>query len=216
MADVEPKLSFKELLAIQLAPHDAENIARVERFCHAIIENQLSMSSRLKQGVLKTGTKIFEKGVSIAKFGLNLFSSKKAGPSETPVEGAAAADDGRAGALEERDEQRVELKWVMVYQVLHKMLEAVGFHEVASSEHTFSLDRLVLKEVLEGKDPQIIRHLLVYAQENPAKPHIAQEKLFQCLMESVKTFWLDDSDKTSLEKNFFIYHMFAKCVLDLL
>ena len=63
----------------------------------------------------------------------------------------------------------------MVYNTLHKMLGLLGYQgEVTlfpndddDEAPKFSLDKLVLKELLEGKDPQIIRHLLVYAAENP-------------------------------------------------
>ena len=33
----------------------------------------------------------------------------------------------------------------------------------------------MMKEVLEGRDPHVIKHLLVYAAENPSKPHIGKD-----------------------------------------
>ena len=85
-----------------------------------------------------------------------------------------------------------------------------------SDARYFSLDEIVIKEVLEGRDPQVIRHLLQHASENPTTPHIAYEELFTGLMGNIKAFYTDDSDKTCLEKNFFVFHSFAKGVLDLL
>ena len=73
-----------------------------------------------------------------------------------------------------------------------------------------------MKEVLKGRDPQVIRHLLQHAAESPATPHIAYEQLFTSLMGNIRAFYTEDSDKTCLEKNFFVFHSFAKGVLDLL
>ena len=64
-----------------MAPKNRVNAKKIENFCHQIIQSQLSMTSRLKQGVLnigkRAGTKILEKGLDIAKFGFNLFSMSK-------------------------------------------------------------------------------------------------------------------------------------------
>lgn len=131
--------------------------------------------------------------------------------------------------MEEKDEpeQKTELKWVMVYQILHRLLQLIGYEgrvpldspgSDASDEcdRYFSLDEIVMKEVLLGRDPQVIRHLLQHSAAEPDTPHIAYEELFSSLMGNIKAFYLDDSEKTCLEKNFFVFHSFAKGVLDLL
>ncbi len=188
------------------------------------------MTSRLKQGVVslgvRTGTKLFEKGKDIAKFGFNLFSTKKAEDSESQDDAQSSRtdrSDSSQNSAEPKTEPKTELKWVIVYQTLHKMLATLGYEkeiQLESFEYeavaTFSLDKLVLREILESRDPQIIRHLLIYAEENPTQPHIAKEHLFNCLIDSVKAFYQEDSDKTCLQKNFFVFHSFAKGVLDLL
>ena len=47
----------------------------------------------------------------------------------------------------------------------------------------------MMQEVLVSRDPQVIRHLLIYAAENPSEPHIAKDALFNNLMNSVKQFY---------------------------
>lgn len=121
----------------------------------------------------------------------------------------------------------MELRWVLVYQVLHKLLSAIGYGneiilEPAPAQRSdgepriFCLDDIFMKEVISGRDPQVIRHLLQHAAEEPTTPHISLEHLFSSLIGSIKTFYLEDGDKTSLEKNFFVFHCYAKGVLDLL
>ena len=111
--------------------------------------------------------------------------------------------------------------------MLHKLLSAIGYGEEIILEpgsaiksedepRKFCLDDIFMKEVISGRDPQVIRHLLQHAAEEPTTPHISTEHLFSSLIGSVKTFYLDDGDKTSLEKNFFVFHSYAKGVLDLL
>ena len=52
-----------------------------------------------------------------------------------------------------------------MYQVLYKMLATLGYDKEIQIDQdlTFSLDKLVLREILENRDPQVIRHLLIYA-----------------------------------------------------
>jgi len=65
----------------------------------------------------------------------------------------------------------------MVYQVLQEILNLLGYHGEMRIEKgdsgngddikTFSLDSLMMREVLESRDPQVIRHLLIYAEDHP-------------------------------------------------
>ena len=51
---------------------------KVQRLCQQVIQGQLSITKRLTEGVLKTGTQIFTTGLNLAnKLGLGLFSRAK-------------------------------------------------------------------------------------------------------------------------------------------
>lgn len=56
MKDIDDKLSFKDLLTIQMAPRDVHNARKVRVFCQQILQSQLSITRRLKDGMMKTGT----------------------------------------------------------------------------------------------------------------------------------------------------------------
>ena len=106
--------TFKELLVFQLDPPAEENAQKVSQICKAVIQSQLSITKRLKQGFVdfgvRQGTKILSKGVNIAKFGLNLFI--KTDDKETQEDDNRENTNGEAQAEKEPE---VELKWVTVY-----------------------------------------------------------------------------------------------------
>ena len=148
-----------------------------------MIQSQLSITKRLKQGFVdfgvRQGTKILSKGVNIAKFGFNLF--RKTDDKETQEDENSSNTNG---ASEAEKEPEVELKWVTVYQVLYKALASIGYEGVIKLHPTvsesdeikkFSLDEIVMKEVMVQSEPKVIRHLLLYAAENPSKPHISND-----------------------------------------
>ena len=78
-----------------------------------------------------------------------------------------------------------ELKWVQLYQNLHSLFSCIGYQESTK----FNLDKIVLEEILKNKDPQVIRHLLIHADDAPMTPHISMESLFKGIVEHVKDFY---------------------------
>lgn len=76
---------------------------------------------------------------------------------------------------------KLELRWVIVYQILYKLLSYIGYNgEVIldksdddSAPRCFSLDEIIMKELIDSRDPQVIRHFLQYSSEDPSAPHIA-------------------------------------------
>lgn len=111
--------------------------------------------------------------------------------------------------------------------MLYRLLSAIGYEgkvplqgsssaASADSGEVFCLDDIVMREILQHKDPQILRHLLEHALENPSTPHISSQQLFQNIINNIKAFYKNDADKTPLDKNFFVFHSYAKGALDLL
>ena len=99
--------------------------------------------------------------MNIAKFGFNLFKGKEESSVSEEVQNAAVEEQTKP------EEVRPELKWVTIYQVLYRLLSSIGYEGKVvlqgpgvAGGAVFSLDAIVMNEILQHKDPQILRHLL--------------------------------------------------------
>ena len=95
--DIDRSISFRDLLRLQIAPMNPQNVTEVDSLCRMIIKSQLRSTARVRDKVydaaMRAGTKIYDKGKNIGKkglmAGLHLISKSNVG-------GAKSSQDAQA------------------------------------------------------------------------------------------------------------------------
>ena len=90
--DLDRSISFRDLLRLQHAPMNPQNVAEVDSLCRMIIKSQLRSTIRVRDKVydagMRAGTKIYDKGKNIGKkglmAGLHLISKSNVGGTKSP------------------------------------------------------------------------------------------------------------------------------------